>query len=381
MTEGTQTTSQQTVVVVEDDKDFAELLELKLQEKCPGINVSLSEFGDALANIEKIAPDVVVLDWFLGTPGLGKDEGRPVWELIWAKSFSPLVFASAADKSELPEFVNQHPLLQYVGKSTEDSAEKVVQAVLGFLPIGREIKTARINLVERASIAANTAVTETLPYIWKECLGDPSRRLMLERTARRRLTNHLAELEEDEGNQIFAWEQYIVPPAASHLMTGDVLRLRESSPDDPNSYRVILSPSCDLVKGREKVTRVLVAKCVPIDIYRSKHPPLYSCKDAAEKKKAWRSLLSQPQTAGYSPMPAFPSLIPHMAVSLKELDLLELDSVAVKASAAAGPEFERVASTDSPFREQLAWAYMLIACRPGMPDRNIDSWVNEIEKL
>ncbi|MBE3049720.1 hypothetical protein IMZ48_45940, partial [Candidatus Bathyarchaeota archaeon] len=241
------------MVIVEDDKDLAGLLELKLKEKYPGINVSLLDFDKALAEIENIAPDVVVLDWYLGTPALGKEGGRAVRDMIWEKSFSPLVFASAADIGELHEFVKQHPLLKYIVKSTVDAAEKIVQEVLAFLPIGREIKNARTNLVARATVAANTAVTETLPRIWKECKESASRRLMLERTARRRLTSLLAELEEDEGNLIFAWEQYIVPPATSHLMTGDVLRLRESPADDPKSYRVVLSPSCDLVKGREKV--------------------------------------------------------------------------------------------------------------------------------
>ena len=40
--------------------------------------------------------------------------------------------------------------------------------------------------------------------------------------------------------------------------------------------------------------------------------------------------------------------------------------------------FERVASIDSPFREQIAWAHMQIASRPALPDRELNSWVEEI---
>lgn len=34
----------------------------------------------------------------------------------------------------------------------------------------------------------------------------------------------------------------------------------------------------------------------------------------------------------------------------------------------------RVASIDSPFREQIVWAYMITSCRPGMPNRDMNLW-------
>jgi len=40
--------------------------------------------------------------------------------------------------------------------------------------------------------------------------------------------------------------------------------------------------------------------------------------------------------------------------------------------------FTRIASIDSPFREQIAWAHLQIAGRPGVPERDIDKWTQEI---
>ena len=41
-------------------------------------------------------------------------------------------------------------------------------------------------------------------------------------------------------------------------------------------------------------------------------------------------------------------------------------------------DYVRVASVDSPFREMVAWAYMQVAARPGLPERNWDAWADEV---
>ena len=64
-----------------------------------------------------------------------------------------------------------------------------------------------------------------------------------------------------------------------------------------------------------------------------------------------------------------------MAVYLKDLELILLERINGE-----GKTFERVASIDSPFRELVAWAYMQVACRPGLPDRDTETWSEEIVK-
>jgi len=64
-----------------------------------------------------------------------------------------------------------------------------------------------------------------------------------------------------------------------------------------------------------------------------------------------------------------------MAADLRQLELISFDKISEEA------EFVRVASMDSPFRELISWAYMQTGCRPGLPDRNLDDWCDEIVSL
>lgn len=62
-----------------------------------------------------------------------------------------------------------------------------------------------------------------------------------------------------------------------------------------------------------------------------------------------------------------------MAVDFRKLELIELGAIGD-----GDKEYLRVASVDNPFRELVAWAYILNAARLGLPDRDFDSWVEEI---
>ena len=63
-----------------------------------------------------------------------------------------------------------------------------------------------------------------------------------------------------------------------------------------------------------------------------------------------------------------------MAANFRNLDLVPFEDISEQG------KFRRIASIDSPFRELVSWAYMQSACRPGMPDRNVDEWCDEICK-
>ena len=65
-----------------------------------------------------------------------------------------------------------------------------------------------------------------------------------------------------------------------------------------------------------------------------------------------------------------------MAAQLRKLELLSITDEGFEG--ADGATYDRVASIDSPFREALSWAYLQIAGRPGLPDRNNKVWVEGI---
>jgi hypothetical protein len=186
------------------------------------------------------------------------------------------------------------------------------------------------------------------------------------------------DMQTDSTAQImYGWEQYIYPPLESSLLTGDVIQLAEGAQTDPSSYRLVLTPSCDLQmnNGKCKVKDVLVAKCSHIDRFTA--AILSGSKLKKEKLPEFLPrFLSEPHQGGYIPLPDYGSVLPAMTASLRDLELIPLQNV--DASGSGGKSYVRIASVDSPFREFITWAYLQIIGRPGMPDRDLQAWADDI---
>jgi hypothetical protein len=114
-----------------------------------------------------------------------------------------------------------------------------------------------------------------------------------------------------------------------------------------------------MVKGRTKVNQVLVAKCVGVDRYLQAASLAANTREDRKRDKL-ESLLTLDQCGGFLPLPEFPRAVPLMAAALRDLELLPLDEISTK--------YRIIASIDSPFRERIAWAYLQVAGRPGVPD-------------
>ncbi|MGN0716680.1 hypothetical protein, partial [Treponema berlinense] len=69
-------------------------------------------------------------------------------------------------------------------------------------------------------------------------------------------------------------------------------------------------------------------------------------------------------------------------VNLKDLHFVELSSIAIKSNDIDNlkHKFVRIASLNSPYREQIVWAHMVNSCRPGVPDRDYKSWAEALLK-
>ena len=80
--------------------------------------------------------------------------------------------------------------------------------------------------------------------------------------------------------------------------------------------------------------------------------------------------------SNYLPIPKFERHVPLMAADLKSLELLEWNQVRLEPddgnAATEGVVYERVAFTDSPFREMVIWAYLRVTGRPGLPEIDVD---------
>jgi CTP synthase len=128
------------------------------------------------------------------------------------------------------------------------------------------------------------------------------------------------------------------------------------------------------------VTNVLVACCIPIDnalaqinLGPSQKQLVKGKELESYKEKIRKTLLTQGYYQAMIPFPCLLGRIPTMAADLKKLDFIALSEIGN-----SDKPFLRIASIDSPFRELVSWAYQHTACRPGLPDRDFNSWVEEI---
>jgi CTP synthase len=169
---------------------------------------------------------------------------------------------------------------------------------------------------------------------------------------------------------LLGWEQYLLPPVGNGLIMGDVIRLSSGSRDDPSCYYVILSPSCDIQPGREKVSTVVAARCSDSNEYVTKG---IQAKNTDQVRRRLPSSLNDAHANGFAILPALPGGFPCLSVNMRNLTMIALNDIAQEGDQTKG--YVRVVSIDSPFREQLAWAYLEIACRPGLPNRDHDTTV------
>ena len=54
---------------------------------------------------------------------------------------------------------------------------------------------------------------------------------------------------------------YVIPPIEPAPLAGDIY---QGQVREQNGYWALLTPSCDMVAGREKAELVLLARCLPL---------------------------------------------------------------------------------------------------------------------
>lgn len=352
------------VFIVDDDQAIVDMLKEEIEQAIEGVACVFElDFAQAVARVKSERPDAVILDLLDG--GVTADPpGQHTWQSIWTGRFCPVIVYTAFGGPLTPPVPDSHPFVKLVVKGVGTQAA-VVQHLRDFTPL-----VAAIESVHRE-------VDAVLQRVLRDTVGAAvipgTEAAHLVHAARRRVAAMMDEKTATEGRTLFSWEQYLVPALGGDPLTGDVLRRRGAAPTDPTAFRIVLSPSCDLVVGRNEPT-VLVAKCSSVD--RMKQRLQLSPTNAQRAANAIKSqVLTQGHWSGYLPLPAFPGRIPLMVANLKDLEVIQFSAIQ---STEGESEYERVASIDSPFREQVAWAFLTTVARPGMPDRDLGPWANEI---
>lgn len=354
------------VLIVDNDADsVADLADL-LEEDSQYSGVVV-DFKEAMDRIRTEPPDIVVADLL---DDQNREPGNAVVDFVWKKHFCPLVIYSAEPRRvALPD--KEHPLvaLQQKGRRSDEEAMCKIRDLAPYCSALRRGHEENYRLLAEAMRDAAMGVSTPAVDV-------PSHIDAVFRAARRRFAATLDERRTKEA-LMGAWEQYLCPPLSSSPLTGDVLRRATSFDNGPEDFSVVLTPSCDLVREgnrKPKVSQVLVARCISMRDALAKSGFFSVRKDPDIRR------LEQAVGRGYEGsvlfLPELPGRIPCMGANLRGLDLLPFDEIGEEGSEA---QHVRVASVDSPFRELVSWAYLQNAGRLGLPDRDSEQWVKEVQ--
>ena len=337
--------------MIDDDKSSVDQLLDDLND-LDGFECEYCDFNDTEKKLSRFRPGIVVLDLLLDTI---EAPGEDVFAKIWDSCFSPLVIYSA-DPDRIP---TEHPLVAKVHKGS-GSELGVVEKIREFLIPAQALIS--------AEDLANTKLRYSLKKVAPKVLQSDVD--VIHRVTMRHFAATL-DVQLDNTTPQFAWEQFIYPPVHDHLTTGDILRTADGNPQDPADFRVVLTPTCDLVRGQSRVPKVesvLVSKCCE---FPSNFP-----KKRVSLGKVLTSVFHDDTSSLI--VPGFADVIPPMLANLKSLEMIDLKAISLDENANEC-RFVRVTSIDSPFREMATWAYLRVAGTPGLPDRNLEEWACAIE--
>lgn len=363
------------ILFIDDEPETVEPATLEVSERVEDARVEIEHsFDRAVELINSFKPDIVVLDLLRASPtGELIDDGLGPLEIIWESRFGPVIVYSAEPERvrlQLPK-IAAHPLVRLIQKG-QGSETEIVDS-LRELRVHVEVLD---EIMDSMQSEARIALREVAPVVWDNQAMVKDIRVTVERASKRRLAASF-DLALDTDSKMHPWEQYVFPPLGSDPMLGDLLRTHGTDWDNPSAYRVVLTPSCDLVSSEHrppKVERVLLARCI------SWEDGLSSLNLRNAKVQTIRNRLPSLLNRGFQeaaiPLPGLKHVIPTMLVDVRALELAPIDHIGIGSDC----KFQRVASLDSPFRELVSWAYLQTAGRPGLPDRDVDSWVSDVEE-
>lgn len=353
-----------TILIIDDDTAIIDVLKTELTQAFPGaVCHDEAVFANAVERVRQLRPDVVILDLRQGAFGTDL-QGQITWRSLWNDRFCPVVIYTAVDDPIDPPVPQNHPFVVRLRKGA-GTEQEVIRLLQGFVP--------HVEAINHLHDELDRVVQRVLLETAGEAVLTGANAVHLVHSARRRVAAKMDEATLSGGRSLFAWEQYLIPPIGEDPLTGDILLREGGSASDPTSYRLVLSPSCDLVRSRNEPT-VLVAKCSRLGDFTA---GLSLPNNEAKARERLRTLvLSQGFANGWFPLPAFNCQVPAMAACLKDLEVLPYECIVPPDG--SDQRFRRVASIDSPFRELVSWAFVNTVARPGMPDRDLDAWATEI---
>lgn len=356
------------VLWLEDDKDIISTVSTVLEEldKQDSIHFKIKENFDAAKPIlETTDFDVIVLDLREGTDD---SKGLTFFQTeVWPKNFCPVIFYSG---SELSQDVLNSPELKH------RLVHRLVKGVHQVPDLIAKIEQAysQVEFSQKLVKDLKQAKAHTLREFFEVCgqnYDDTKLKTIAESTLNRRVAALIDYNVHKDNKELEPLEMYIWPPlSGTSLMTGDVLKKIDTGDD-----YIILTPSCDMVRTDSrtpKVESVLVASCAPIREFLESDSSFSNQSSASKFSDSMKKRLRLTCENGKIIFPQIFDIIPPFYVDLKKLHTIPITQLEDNS------QFKRLVSLDSPFRENFVWGVISELGRPGLPDRNLQSWVNDI---
>ncbi|MBU8913322.1 MAG: hypothetical protein KOO61_04810 [Spirochaetales bacterium] len=359
------------LLFIEDEYEHVEPAIELIKKEYDNPQCKVVAFDVSEAAIQSLQPDVVILDLLNnGSTPEASSDGIATRNYIWDNYFCPIIVYSAQPGIHDDRY-EEHPFVKSIQKGA-GSDKEVLAALVELVPHVEALQGAASYVRHSFSCA----MREVAPIAFGSIEDPEKRNEAIMRAGRRRLAALMDGISGDAVG-LACWEQYLCPPVCEDTQLGDILREMDGDPCDPNCFRVVLTPSCDLVGsgGRKpKVAEVLTARCGSIEQALEKISRIPGKKKVDEfKERLSVDVLTQGYYGSILPFPCLLDKIPPMAADMRELELTPMGDIGFP-----DKRFIRVASIDSPFRELVSWAYLQIACRPGLPDRDLKQWADEI---
>ena len=369
------------VLIIDDDADLRQVLRAALAEDVDW-TVEDRGFEDVDETLTRFRPDMMVLDIVEGEAAgeLDQDAGNMWFDRIRETWFCPVVVYSAFPARWS---FDRHPFVDTITKGA-GTEEQVRARLKAFTSTVEMIQGVHGDFDARVREALRDSVDALRNQI--EAVGDASADVStLPRAVRRLVAARVDEGASGEA-RLRPWERYVVPPLGNHLLAADLLREEEADWTEAEAFRLVLTPSCDLVPrsdGAADAERILVARCEPLA--RLGVVELRSGKGVSSKQREkLRPILTGGVDGSRLPLPEFRDHVPLMAADLKRVELLDWEQVRLGGNPGGplvrGRVFRRIASTDSPFREMVVWAHLSVAGRPGAPETDVDRWLEDISR-
>jgi CheY-like chemotaxis protein len=386
--EGGASESTWNVLLVEDDETVRRQVKDYLDgEMFASQKLNISDIPDlskALNLIREHKADLVILDVYQGAARLGGEKiGVDVLGSIKRSGFVPVVLYTALPEG-LEEYENS--FVRLVGKEA-GGLEKLKQEIDDLF---------RLRIPQLHSAIVNHLDQTLCSYMWgfvQENWGEFSRivekpeflRLVVQRLAITFVRQGIEEMTARvygtpppggaaDSYDVHPAEYYIKPPIEKDPLLGDI-RVREES--GKSIYTVVLWPSCDMVStgGRTpKTDNVLCARATQASDMPEVAQWVQS--SSATKKEKVEKLIKNNRDTSYGAPDRFHFLpgvwdIPDLVV---DFQILEHPSLATVRG------FRCLATLASPFAEALGARFRRYIGRPGTPDLNLDTVLEQFRR-